>query len=126
MEPAEYARMDAAEDSMWWYRALHRRLVRELAGVHGTVLDAGCGTGGLLARLRAERPDLRTIGIEWAEPASHRASADQSSSRATCAPILKTPPRGRLATASMTYTEIGRVLLSGPVNLLLPRINRST
>jgi SAM-dependent methyltransferase len=75
MEPAEYARMDAVEDSMWWYRALHRRLVQALAGVHGTVLDAGCGTGGLLARLRAERPDLRIIGIEWAEPASHRAAA---------------------------------------------------
>ena len=39
------------------------------------MLDAGCGTGGLLARLRAERPDLRTVGVEWAEPASRRAAA---------------------------------------------------
>src|SRR5690242_12805324 len=58
MEPAEYALMDAAENHMWWYRALHRRLLEALAGMHGSVLDAGCGTGGLLARIRTERPDL--------------------------------------------------------------------
>ena len=51
MEPAEYALMDDAEDRMWWYRALHARLVEALAGALGPVLDAGCGTGGLLARL---------------------------------------------------------------------------
>ncbi len=75
MELAEYALMDAAEDHMWWYRALHKRLLDALAGIDGTVLDAGCGTGGLLARLRADRPDLRTVGVEWAEPASRRAAA---------------------------------------------------
>src|SRR6478672_8830430 len=53
MEPAEYDRMDAAESSMWWYRALHRRLIAALADAGGAVLDAGCGTGGLLAHLRS-------------------------------------------------------------------------
>jgi SAM-dependent methyltransferase len=75
MEPAEYALMDAAEDHMWWYRALHRRLADALAGVRGAVLDAGCGTGGLLARLRSERADLRLVGVEWAGPAACRAAA---------------------------------------------------
>jgi SAM-dependent methyltransferase len=75
MELAEYERMDAAEDHMWWYRALHWRLLGVLGSVHGSVLDAGCGTGGLLARLRAERPDLRAVGVEWAGPASRRAVA---------------------------------------------------
>ncbi len=75
MELTEYDRMDAVEDHMWWYRALHHRLVAALAGLHGCVLDAGCGTGGLLARLVRERPDLRTVGLEWAEPASRRAAA---------------------------------------------------
>jgi SAM-dependent methyltransferase len=41
------------------------------------VLDAGCGTGGLLARLLVERPDLHAVGLEWAERASRRA-ADKS------------------------------------------------
>ena len=60
---------------MWWYRALHRRLVAALADLDGCVLDAGCGTGGLLARLLVERPDLRAVGLEWAESASRRAAA---------------------------------------------------
>jgi len=75
MELAEYALMDAAEDHMWWYRALHRRLIQALAEVHGAVLDAGCGTGGLLARLGAERAELWPVGVEWAGPASRRAAA---------------------------------------------------
>ena len=77
MELTEYARMDAVEDHMWWYRALHRRLVAALTGLDGYVLDAGCGTGGLLARLLVERPDLHAVGLEWAERASRRA-ADKS------------------------------------------------
>lgn len=47
--------MRAVEDSYWWYRTLRSHVVRELAsrllpGAH--VLDAGCGTGGMLDSLR--------------------------------------------------------------------------
>jgi len=80
MEPGEYALMDAAEDHMWWYRALHRRLIDALAGVRDPVLDAGCGTGGFLARLRTERPELRSVGVEWSEQAAVRASAKSGAS----------------------------------------------
>ncbi|HEY0182215.1 MAG TPA: class I SAM-dependent methyltransferase, partial [Rhodopila sp.] len=73
MEPAEYALMDAAEDRMWWYRALHVRLLDTLSEVRGRVLDAGCGTGGFLAMLRAERPDLARFGVEWDRAAAIRA-----------------------------------------------------
>jgi SAM-dependent methyltransferase len=73
MEPAEYALMDAAEDRMWWYRALHARLCDALMGVHGRVLDAGCGTGGFLAALRTHRPDLLGFGLEWDQTAATRA-----------------------------------------------------
>lgn len=51
MDPAEYALMDEAESRMWWYRALHARLAAALADIQGPILDAGCGTGGLLAHL---------------------------------------------------------------------------
>ena len=74
MEPAEYDRMDAAESSMWWYRALHRRLTAALDDAGGAVLDAGCGTGGLLAHLRSVRRDLRLTGLELTEPAARRAA----------------------------------------------------
>ncbi len=74
MEPHEYALMDAAEERMWWYRALHARLADALAGVHGRVLDAGCGTGGLLAMLRTAHPALALTGVEWSGEAARRAA----------------------------------------------------
>jgi SAM-dependent methyltransferase len=73
MEPAEYALMDAEEDRMWWYRALHTRLVDALRPVTGRILDAGCGTGGLLASLGTRRPDLDRFGLEWDPTAAARA-----------------------------------------------------
>jgi SAM-dependent methyltransferase len=76
MEASEYALMDEAEARMWWYRALHARLAAALADVHGMVLDAGCGTGGLLSVLRQERPDLELVGIEAADEA--RRAAEKS------------------------------------------------
>ncbi|MBV9250798.1 MAG: class I SAM-dependent methyltransferase [Acetobacteraceae bacterium] len=74
MDLAEYTVMDKAESQMWWYRALHARLLSALAPVQGRILDAGCGTGGFLAVLRAKRPDLACIGVEWAEQAVLRAA----------------------------------------------------
>ncbi|MGH6983138.1 MAG: class I SAM-dependent methyltransferase [Stellaceae bacterium] len=55
MERDEYERLAAVEDRMWWTRALRRNLRAAAAPFAGTpdgrLLDAGCGTGGLLAAL---------------------------------------------------------------------------
>ncbi len=75
MDPGEYSLMDAAEDRMWWYRALHVRLCDSLTGIGGRILDAGCGTGGFLSVLKARRPDLIACGIEWDSQAAARARA---------------------------------------------------
>lgn len=72
MEPAEYTLMDQAEGTMWWYRALHARIADALAGTTGRVLDAGCGTGGLLAHLRT-LPGLEPYGLEYDATAAARA-----------------------------------------------------
>ena len=74
MESNEYALMDAVEQSMWWYQALHARLLDALRPVRGRVLDAGCGTGGFLRILRAARPDLTALGCEWHQDAAQRAA----------------------------------------------------
>lgn len=41
-------------------------VIENLTAVAGTITDVGCGSGGYLRRLRAERPDLTTIGIDIA------------------------------------------------------------
>ena len=77
VDDAEYALMDAVEDRMWWYRAMHARVLAALASLPegARVLDAGCGTGGFLARLRAARPDLRLFGLDYVSGAAGRAAA---------------------------------------------------
>jgi tRNA (cmo5U34)-methyltransferase len=44
-------------------RAISRLLPRD-----GTLLDLGCGSGRLLARLARGRPDVRIIGLDLSEP----------------------------------------------------------
>ncbi|WP_137180425.1 class I SAM-dependent methyltransferase [Roseomonas sp. AR75] len=78
MDPAEYDLMDAAEDGMWWYRAAHARVLdalRARPGADGPLLDAGCGTGGLLRRLAAEMPALPAVGLDFLPQAAGRAAA---------------------------------------------------
>lgn len=56
---------------MWWYRGLRTLVVQELTRVlarrsqTGPVLDAGCGTGGMLARLGTSLDGRPTIGLEY-------------------------------------------------------------
>jgi SAM-dependent methyltransferase len=53
---------------MWWFAAAHANLLmvyrRAMPGAAGPLLDAGCGTGGLLARIARHLPDHRAIGID--------------------------------------------------------------
>ena len=85
MDADEYRLMDAAEDGMWWYRALHTRLIAALTPIRGKVLDAGCGTGGLLAALGRARPDLDLVGVEFDAGAcrSTRAKSNAAVARGT-------------------------------------------
>lgn len=78
MEDAEYSLMDAAEGRMWWYRAVHARLLDALSARPGVgslpVLDAGCGTGGFLRRLAAAGP-RPAVGLDYNPAAAGRAAA---------------------------------------------------
>ncbi len=59
--PVEYSLMAIAEKRHWWYRVLHEQTIRALDlfieknGIEKSltnILDAGCGTGGLMDKLR--------------------------------------------------------------------------
>jgi SAM-dependent methyltransferase len=69
VQPDEYRKMAKVEDAMWYYRALHRHvernLSRRLAGAAPAVLDAGCGTGGLLRHLRGKHPAWQLTGLDF-------------------------------------------------------------
>lgn len=68
--------MDEAEDGLWWYRALHARVLDALRphrAAGGPVLDAGCGTGGFLTRLRRARAGGGAVGLEFNPEAAARA-----------------------------------------------------
>lgn len=73
MEADEYRKLAEVEDRMWYFRALHAHVERELGRVLGprlaAVLDAGCGTGGLILRLAPRHPAWRWSGIDLSETA---------------------------------------------------------
>jgi SAM-dependent methyltransferase len=73
MEAEEYARLDETEHRHWWFAAAHALVIATLrdqpAKVALPVLDAGCGTGGLLARLEAGFPGRPLMGVDIAAAA---------------------------------------------------------
>jgi SAM-dependent methyltransferase len=79
VERTEYERLSQAEDRMWWFRGLHANLLSALAesGAAGQqrILDAGCGTGGLLARLKVAYPEAMVVGLDLDAEAVRLASA---------------------------------------------------
>jgi len=73
MNPAEYARMHAMEDWYWWFvarRAATAQFVRDFAPPERPlrILDAGCGTGGMLD-LYSGWPDAVATGADMSQEA---------------------------------------------------------
>ena len=71
MDSAEYLKLAQVEDEMWYFRALHGYIDRALSAALGessvAILDAGCGTGGLIGRLGRRHPTWRWTGIDLSE-----------------------------------------------------------
>ena len=89
MERSEYDKLDRVEDQMWWFAASHRNLLMlsqyrvSLEAGNRPILDAGCGTGGFLARLATRYPDRPLLGLDADQKACRRAAA--KSARPVCA-----------------------------------------
>jgi len=67
VNPDEYRRMRTCEEQLWWYKALHRYLLRFVPAVapdsRPTALDIGCGTGGFVRRLVSN--GYRVTGLDF-------------------------------------------------------------
>ncbi len=92
--------MDTAEDRMWWYRALHTRLLDALAGIDGPVLDVGCGTGGLLSRVEHGW----AVGLDYAPAAARRAR--QKSGREVVAGSINALPFAPASFAAAVAADV--------------------
>ena len=87
MDPAEYVKLDRLEERVWWFAAAHANLLMlardfDSSAAPDRVLDAGCGTGGLLAKLAADRPQAMMVGLDADQTACTRAEA--KSARPVC------------------------------------------
>jgi SAM-dependent methyltransferase len=99
MERREYERLAAVEERGWWFRGLHANLIRAWqrrtknnAGV--ILLDAGCGTGGLLTRLGQAAPSSQRFGLEY-DPGAAETARDKSGAILIVGSILAPPLAAR-------------------------------
>src|SRR6476469_6178474 len=71
MTPHEHDVMRSVEDRYWWYQALRQHAAASIEPPSGnvSVLDAGCGTGGMLATIRQKFPRAELTGVDESERA---------------------------------------------------------
>ena len=110
LEREEYERLRRVEDRMWWFAAIHanlmmlcRRALPQLPAA-GTMLDAGCGTGGFLTRLAREMPWAETLGMDRDEVACRWAA--EKSMRPICAGSVNALPFAEAAFTAIVSVDV--------------------
>jgi len=84
MQADELQKLAEVEDSMWYFKALNRRILLPLAELINTeacILDAGCGTGGLIKALQSYEQKWNVNGLDYSPVACAFAQSK------SCAPI---------------------------------------
>jgi len=95
---------------MWWFAAAHanllllHRLMSGSAALRRPLLDAGCGTGGFLARLAAAYPDRTVVGLDADRAACARAA--EKSARPVCAGSVNALPFGDAAFGAIFSADV--------------------
>lgn len=134
MEISEYHKMAAVEDAMWYYQALHRQieilLRKHVPSERGKVLDAGCGTGGLIKHLRPRFPKWTWVGVDASalacELARDRADVkvlevsltDLPMDNETFAAVISADVIYHIEDDQQALNEMGRVLQPGGIIII--------
>ena len=109
MKPSEYDKLDRVEDRMWWFAAMHANLLAaaqrsEIDRLHLPILDAGCGTGGLLSRLAVKYWGKPVMGLDLDLQACARAAS--KSARPVCAGSVNDLPFANGALAAIFSADV--------------------
>jgi ubiquinone/menaquinone biosynthesis C-methylase UbiE len=130
MQIDEYRKLAETGDAMWYFHALNHRMMLPLQHWHGKparVLDAGCGTGGLIRTLSTQNPLWAITGLDFSPIACSLAQEStlaeivqgsitelpfpaESFDIVTCADVLS-----QVLNGSMALREFARVLRPGGV-----------
>jgi ubiquinone/menaquinone biosynthesis C-methylase UbiE len=75
--PHQHDIMRSVEDRYWWYQALRQHVAASIRPPQSrfSVLDAGCGTGGMLALIRQKFPEADLTGVDESTHAIQLAEA---------------------------------------------------
>ena len=119
--------MAAVEERHWWYVALRRRVVSDLASCGlregERVIDMGCGTGGTWKALSRRWPGLDYIGVDPAEPAlsaARRAGAPTVRRGGLDDPLPEGGARAALSLDTLYYARDQRAALARMAGALKP------
>jgi ubiquinone/menaquinone biosynthesis C-methylase UbiE len=93
MNPHEHDIMRAVEDHYWWYQALRREVVECVVPSRPafSLLDAGCGTGGMLAAVHEKFPQARLTGLDESSHAIELAASHDIGARLLQASVHALP-----------------------------------
>ncbi len=93
MTPRQHDVMRAVEDHYWWYQALRAHVADSIEPRHPkfSLLDAGCGTGGMLRTLREKFPSAELTGVDESQHAVELAIGRDASARVIRASVQDLP-----------------------------------
>lgn len=93
MSPEENDIMRSVEDHYWWYQALRSHVASaiEPAAPDFSLLDAGCGTGGMLKVIRQKFPGADLTGIDRSNHAVELTAARETGAKLSVASVEDLP-----------------------------------
>jgi len=93
MSPEENDIMRSVEDHYWWYQALrsHVAAAIEPEAPNFSLLDAGCGTGGMLHVLRQKFPAADLTGVDQSGHALELTAARQTGAKLISSSVEELP-----------------------------------